>query len=148
MLGMKAFQLVALTCLIAIAPLHGQTEKDPNMQWLTRVAGDWTTTATHRYADGTQLIERGTISCRWILERTAVECDRRYQSGRFGHVVQHSAAVTTSTITLHAEIPLRGARVAIRSEWSWHEHQLSYRNETEEAPGRWRLDFDEQWRRN
>ncbi|HET9372072.1 MAG TPA: VOC family protein, partial [Vicinamibacterales bacterium] len=133
----------------------------------------WMTVATHHASDGSTHVEHGDVSCGWILDRTALHCDRRHRSpdgglrvsiqiwqadestralqidtytaGRFGHVVQRSATLSPASVTLTATIPWRSGRANTRSQFRAENSGFHYRNETEEAPGRWRLDFDERW---
>jgi hypothetical protein len=122
--------VVAMAAWVDAAASSQAADTDVAPGWLDSLHGRWTTIATHHFDDGTTLVEHGT-----------------YTAGRFGHVVQTSTRLSGTEATLSATIPWRSGRTSIRSHWRKADGELVYRNETEEAPARWRFDFEERWRR-
>lgn len=140
--------------------------------------GRWDSKTTHFYSDGTKLRERGEIKCEWILDRTYLQCDRRYvasngrrrhsmqlytrdsgsghievltlYAGRSVRILQTSNQTTDLSISLAGAIPLQdGRQHATRGQMRLVSvTRVVYQNETEETPGRWRVDFEEIYSRS
>ncbi len=76
------------------APGDGGELSSQRMQALDMLIGQWSLTSTERTPDGEALQARGTRTCRWALNGTAIRCDDRFDL--FGSVDGAARAVSVA----------------------------------------------------
>ena len=156
-----------------LALLVGSGQRPPPLVDL--LVGRWTSSVVHWHADGSSLHERGVIECEWILARRYLLCDRRYTAdtganrhsmqlyavsddgtvaevmtlyeGSTSRALQSVRLVPPTSLELTGLIQVGGRQLRTRGMMTIAAITVSYRNETEEAPGRWRVDYEETYSR-
>lgn len=140
-------------------------EAATRQQWPALLGGSWSSIATHYHADGSQRVESGQVTCR-LTDRT-LACDRQYKSeggsrvglqlwspttadaieivsiGLQARVTQHASRTDDGGLSVTGSITLAKGSANTRGRWTLVEGSPVYRNETEEAPNRWRVDYEE-----
>jgi hypothetical protein len=153
--------------MLLITSLHNEEYRETALRqiWPSVLHGEWQSTATHFHQDGTQLVESGRVTCE--LAGTTTVCARNYISvagTRIGvqvwaqapdgsleiisvspqrRTTQRAATAMAAQLNVDGAIPWRGGMARTRGRWVEEKGELLFRNETEESPSHWRVDYEE-----